>query len=403
MENKNSNNSKITIFTNLGALLEYYDYIIFAYMAPILSLLFFSETTDPLVRNLQIILLFVIGNFSRISGSFILGFLSTRYGKSFIMLLSIYLMAFSTIAIGLLPTYTQIGIVAPILLLVFRFIQAVAYSVEVPSSSIFIFDYYKENSGQVIGFLIASTTSGCVLATFTMYLLSKYCSNDYITSYMWRVPFLVGGIVGIFGIYIRRSLSRNYEYKKYPINEILKSFKQDSMKILESLLLLSLPASLIVIYIYLQQFFSSDFIYSKSQIYLVSTIGLISAIFFGILSGVMIDRDTKHYNLYLYYGFLILYPSVWFALYMQNFYVLVIFSLIFQFFTTNFMVLAMYRINLILNSNIKSILIIIVYNIAFIICSFIPLLANKYHPLYVAISVPCIISIMCIRFRKSRD
>jgi MFS family permease len=401
MKVKNINNIKITIFTNLGATLEYYDYIIFSYITPIISLLFFTETSDPFLGTLQMILLFVIGNFSRIIGSFTLGFLSTRYGKLSIMLLSIYLMALSTIIIGFLPTYSRIGIMAPILLIVCRFVQAVAYCVEVPSSSLFIFDYYKGNRGQILGFLMASTTLGCVLATFIMYLLSKYCSSDDILSYMWRVPFLFGGVVGIFGIYIRRSLLRNYEHSQYNINEILQSFRQDSIKILESLSLLCLPASLIIIYIYLQQFFPSDFIYSKSEIYLVSTIGLIFSIFVAILSGIMIDRNVKNYNLYCYYGFFILYPSIWLALNLQSFFVLVIFSLIFQFFTTNFMVSALYKINSILaKNNIKSILIIIIYNMAFVLCSFIPLLAKKYNSVFIAMVVPCVLNLIIILFSK---
>jgi MFS family permease len=402
---KTINKLKLQIFTNIGAALEYYDYIIFAYLIPILSIVFFPKTIDEntiYINNMQMILLFSIGNLSRISGSFILGFLATKYGKSFVMILSIYLMAISTFTIGLLPSYGQIGLLAPILLLLCRFVQGVAYSVELPSSSMFIFDYFKKNYGQSIGILIASTTLGCVFATFTMYLLTKFFTQSYILDYLWRLPFLIGGIVGIFGISIRKSLSTNYDYKNHSILEVFHSLKKEKNQVIYSISLLLVPASLIIIYIYLEQFFTDRFFYSKSQIYLISTLGLVFSIFCGIFGGIMLDRDNKSYIKYCYYSFFILYPAIWFALYLQSFYILIIFSLIFQFFTTNFMIFALYRMNIIIASNLKSILIIIIYNLVFILCSFIPIIGKNYGTLNIAIGLPYILSLLLLYFNRCK-
>ena len=392
------NKTKLQIFANIGVALEYYDYIIFAYLIPIFSSVFFPEDT-PLAKDIEMILLFSISSISKISGGLILGFLGARYGKSFVMILSIYLMAISTFAIGLLPSYQTIGIIAPILLLLCRFIQGLAYSAELPSASMFVFDYSEHNYGKSIGILIASTTLGAVAATFVMYLLNEFCSQVDILSYIWRIPFLLGGIVGIFGIYIRSSLAKQINYNICNIAQFWALVKQSRLQIFDALVTLAAPASLIVIYIYIDQFFIGYFSYTKSQIYLISTIGLIFSIACGIICGFMLDKYRNNYIKYCYYLFFILYPLIWFGLFYESFAALLVFAIIFQFFTTNFMVFALYRMNITINNNIKSIVIIIVYNLVFILCGFIPMLAKNYGSLNIAICLPYLLgALSMIRF-----
>jgi MFS family permease len=155
---------KINIINSMGAALEYYDYIIFALLTEYLSHIFFPDGNTK-INILKTILIFATGGLAKIFGSMVFGMVSDKLGRKTNMLATIWLMAISTISIGLLPNYSTIGIYAPILLTFLRFLQGLSYSTEIPSTAVFVTENQKEAGAFNISLLISSSTIGAILAS----------------------------------------------------------------------------------------------------------------------------------------------------------------------------------------------------------------------------------------------
>jgi nitrate/nitrite transporter NarK len=190
----------------LGNAFEFYDFTIYAAFAPILGRAFFPAK-DPMSSLLLSISTFGIGFFVRPLGGILLGAYSDRYGRKSAMTLTIGLMAFASGIIGLLPTYRQIGIAAPILLILARLVQGFSVGGEMAPTTIFLTEIapkgkkYLFGSFQFAGQGVAGVMSGAVGMGIAL-LLPKSAVGEW----GWRVPFLMGILIAPFGIYIRRRL-----------------------------------------------------------------------------------------------------------------------------------------------------------------------------------------------------
>jgi predicted MFS family arabinose efflux permease len=190
----------------LGNALEFYDFTVYIAFAPILGRIFFP-THDPMIGLILSVSTFGIGFFIRPLGAVLFGAYSDRYGRKSAMTLTIGLMAFASGMIGLLPSYGQIGIAAPILLLIARLIQGFSVGGEVAPSTIFLMETapigrkYFFGSFQFAGQGLAAVMSGAVGLSIVA-LLPKTAVEQW----GWRVAFLMGILIAPFGIYIRRRL-----------------------------------------------------------------------------------------------------------------------------------------------------------------------------------------------------
>src|SRR5690606_11029778 len=118
--------------SSLGGALEYYDFIIFIFLAPIMEKVFFANSSDY-VATLKTLAIFSIGYLFRPLGGVIFSHFGDRYGRKMVFLLTVVGMALPSLAIGLLPTTAQIGVAAPLLLLIFRMMQGIALGGELPA------------------------------------------------------------------------------------------------------------------------------------------------------------------------------------------------------------------------------------------------------------------------------
>ena len=154
-EIQDSSKSITALVVNIGAVLEYYDFIVFPYLLPYISSVFFGE--DELSSFIKSLVVFFAVSVSKIFGVFVLNSFSNRFSSYYVMLVSIYLMSISTFLIGILPSYEYIGYFSSILVLILRFIQGIAYSIELPSASSFVHTHYKDEVYKRISHLVAST------------------------------------------------------------------------------------------------------------------------------------------------------------------------------------------------------------------------------------------------------
>ncbi|MBU6248643.1 MAG: MFS transporter, partial [Xanthomonadaceae bacterium] len=191
----------------LGGALEFYDFVVFVFLALPLSELFFPPGTSPWLAQLQVYGIFAAGYLARPLGGIVMAHYGDLLGRKRMFALSVFLMALPTLLIGLLPVYAQIGVLAPVLLLVLRVLQGIAVGGEVPGAWVFVAEHVPPAR---VGFACASLTSGLTVGILIGSLLTaaihERLGHDTMMAWGWRLPFLLGGVFGFVAVWLRRWL-----------------------------------------------------------------------------------------------------------------------------------------------------------------------------------------------------
>ncbi len=191
----------------LGGALEFYDFIIFVFFAAVVGKLFFPAEMPEWLRQLQTFGIFAAGYLARPLGGIVMAHFGDLLGRKRMFTLSIFLMAVPTLIMGLLPTYAQIGIWAPLALLLLRVIQGAAIGGEVPGAWVFVAEHVPtRHIGYACGTLTSGLTFGILLGSLMATLINTLYTPEEVQAWAWRVPFLVGGVFGLFSVYLRRWL-----------------------------------------------------------------------------------------------------------------------------------------------------------------------------------------------------
>ncbi|WP_286915963.1 MULTISPECIES: MFS transporter [Pseudomonas] len=191
----------------LGGALEFYDFIIFVFFAAVVGKLFFPADMPEWLRLMQTFGIFAAGYLARPLGGIIMAHFGDLLGRKKMFTLSIFMMAVPTLIMGLLPTYAQIGIFAPILLLLMRVIQGAAIGGEVPGAWVFVSEHVpRRNVGYACGTLTCGLTSGILLGSLMATAINSIYTPAEVSDYAWRIPFLIGGVFGLASVYLRRWL-----------------------------------------------------------------------------------------------------------------------------------------------------------------------------------------------------
>lgn len=198
----------------LGGALEFYDFIIFVYFVTVLGHLFFPPGIPEWVVQLQAFAIFAAGYIARPLGGIVLAHFGDKLGRKQMFMVSILLMAVSTLGMGLLPTYAQIGIAAPILLLSLRVLQGAAIGGEIPGAWVFVSEHVPSHRvGLACGVLTSGLTAGILLGSLVATAINTIYPPETILDWAWRLPFLLGGVFGLFAVYLRRWLSETPVFK----------------------------------------------------------------------------------------------------------------------------------------------------------------------------------------------
>ncbi|HUX80686.1 MAG TPA: MFS transporter [Alphaproteobacteria bacterium] len=201
-------NYQATIAAMAGNALEYYDVMLFGFFATMLAPLFFPAD-NQFVSIVASLGTFAAGFVMRPVGGMVFGHLGDKYGRRYALVLAIFLVTLPTLTIGLLPTYAEIGIAAPIILVVCRLLQGLCVGGEYSGASIFVIEYSKRGKESFAGsILTASGHFGGVLGT----LCGFVCTLSFMPGWGWRIPFLMGSLMGLMGYYIRSKVNESPDF-----------------------------------------------------------------------------------------------------------------------------------------------------------------------------------------------
>lgn len=196
----------------IGNTLEWYDFAVYGYFVSTISRLFFPSS-DPLASTLATYAVFGVGFVMRPVGSVVFGIYGDRRGRRKALSAVIFLMAVSTAAVGLLPTYAQAGILAPILLVAARLVQGLSAGGEWGGSTAYLIEYAPEGRRGFFGaWQQFSVGGGFLLGSLSGTVLSFALPPEALASWAWRTPFLLGLGVGAVGAWLRWRLADTPKY-----------------------------------------------------------------------------------------------------------------------------------------------------------------------------------------------
>jgi MFS family permease len=211
----------------IGSALEYYDFFIYATAASLIFPQLFFPKGDPTVAIVASLATYGVGYVARPIGAFFLGHWGDTHGRKTVLLVCMFLMGISTMGVGLLPTYAQVGWWAPLLLVILRLIQGFAVAGEISGASSMILEHAPfGRRGYFASYTLQGVQAGQILAAAVFLPLAHYMSPDAFNSWGWRIPFLASVVVIIAGYIIRRKVdetpafaeeSAHHEVPKSPI------------------------------------------------------------------------------------------------------------------------------------------------------------------------------------------
>lgn len=224
--------NKILIAACAGNVLEWYDFALYGYLAAILANLFFP-TTDHLASLIATFGVFASGFLMRPLGALFFGYLGDKIGRKQTLIISIFLMAIPTTFVCFLPVYSQIGLLAPIILIIVRLLQGFSIGGEFTGSISYLVEKApKERRGFYGSWSYFSTFTGSILGSLVAAITTMYFSESQLYSWGWRIPFFLGIILIFIGIYMRKgidetqtfeTLKKSGDLSKSPIKETFKN------------------------------------------------------------------------------------------------------------------------------------------------------------------------------------
>src|SRR3978361_1787316 len=189
----------------VGSALEYYDFFIYATAASLIFPQIFFPSGTPTVASVASLATDGVGHVARPIGAFVLGHWGDTHGRKTVLLVCMFLMGFSTMAVGLLPTYQQVGMLAPTLLVILRLIQGFAVAGEISGASSMILEHAPfGRRGFFASFSLQGVQVGQILAAAVFLPLAHFMPEDDFQSWGWRIPFLLSAVVVLVGYIIRR-------------------------------------------------------------------------------------------------------------------------------------------------------------------------------------------------------
>lgn len=216
-----------------GSMLEFYEFMVFGFFTVVIGKLFFPSDLPEAVKTFQAFALYSLGFLLRPVSGAIIGHLGDRFGRKKLFMVTVLLMALPTLLIGALPTYAQIGIMAPILLLVLRILQGIALAGEFAGASIFVVEHAPPGRiGTASGFVLGASYIGFFLGAASGAFLSNVMTPADLEAWGWRIPFLLGGVFGFVSLYLRRQLDETPLFleirkmkdraKRFPLGTVLR-------------------------------------------------------------------------------------------------------------------------------------------------------------------------------------
>jgi MHS family alpha-ketoglutarate permease-like MFS transporter len=198
----------------IGNLVEWYDWYAYAAFTVYFAPAFFPEN-DPTTQLLNSAGIFALGFLMRIAGGWLFGNIADRKGRKYAMTLSVLLMSGGSLVIALIPTYASIGVLAPVLLTFARLIQGLSVGGEYGTSATYLSEIATPNRrGFYSSFQYVTLIGGQLIALGVQLLLQRFLSPSQLQEWGWRIPFVIGALLSVVALYLRRTMEETTVFKK---------------------------------------------------------------------------------------------------------------------------------------------------------------------------------------------
>jgi MFS family permease len=283
----------------LGGALEFYDFVIFIFLATTIGKLFFPPDMPGWLVITQTFGIFAAGYLMRPLGGVVLAHFGDLFGRKRIFAFSILLMALATLGVACLPVYASIGAAAPLLLIVMRILQGAAIGGEVPGAWTFVAEHVPQRRvGLACGLICSGLTLGILLGSSIAAIANIVFSPEELLAYGWRIPFLIGGIFGVVAVYLRRWLDETPVFvqmrktrllvAELPLRVIIRSHVRSI--ILSILFTWILSAGIVMTTLMTPTFLQRLYGYTMQQSLVATCFGTVFLIIGTALSGAIVDR-----------------------------------------------------------------------------------------------------------------
>ncbi len=206
--------TRVVIASSTGTAFEWYDFFIFGSLAPVIGKVFFSAL-DPTPALIAALGLFAAGFAFRPLGALIFGIVGDRMGRKGAFLVTVSLMGGATFLIGLLPTYGQVGVLAPALLILLRILQGIALGGEYGGAAIYVAEHSADdNRGTATGWIQSTASFGLLAAMLIIFVSRTWMGEAAFGDWGWRIPFLVSVLLLGVSLWMRLKLTESPEFSR---------------------------------------------------------------------------------------------------------------------------------------------------------------------------------------------
>ena len=314
-------NKRVLIASLTGSSIEWFDYFLYGTAAALVFNKIFFPMVDPVIGLILSYLSFSLTFFIRPIGGVIFAHIGDRIGRKKTLVLTLSLMGSATVMIGLLPTYDQIGIWAPILLILMRIIQGIGIGGEWGGALLLAYEYAPEKRKGFFGSIPqAGVTIGMLMATFIVSLMTMFSEEQFL-SWGWRIPFLMSAALVLVGLWIRKDIDETPDFKKVkesgqvakaPLRETLKHHWREviiaaGLKVVET-------APFYIFSTFVVSYATTTLTYQKSQVLEAVTLGALVATVMIPLMGLLSDKIGRQRMYALSVTLLGLFIVPWFML-----------------------------------------------------------------------------------------
>ena len=225
----------------IGSAVEYYDFFIYGTAAALVFGKIFFPSFDPKVATIAAFATFGVAYITRPIGAFILGHVGDKFGRKKVLTFTLLLMGVSTFLVGALPTYGQVGIAAPIMLVILRLLQGISAAGEQAGANSMTLEHAPPHRRAFFtSFTLSGTQAGLILATLVFIPISAL-PEDQLLGWGWRIPFFLSAIVVAVGFWVRRTLPETPAFEqeekrhvtpKMPVVELFSRHSTDVLRVI---------------------------------------------------------------------------------------------------------------------------------------------------------------------------
>src|SRR5262245_2563826 len=300
---------RIVLLASLGGTLEFYDFVIFGVFARDIAAAVFPNAS-PIVSLMASFAAFAAGYLARPIGGIVLSHYGDRYGRRRVFLWSIFVMSGATLGMGLVPTYAQWGVAASALMVALRLLQGFCLGGELPGALTYVVETAPKIAPFVCGVVFACVTMGVAAATGVSLSVRTFLDPANVSTYGWRIAFVLGGLGGILSFVLRRSLEESPEFERLRNLASRQPFRQvlspHGVHVLIGCALLAGTGCFNGLFFsHLPAYLSSVLHYDPRQAVYSQTVGVIASAIGILVTGWLGDRVPPRYLLRLGVGLLL--------------------------------------------------------------------------------------------------